>query len=235
MPRIIAEKGPDRGSTWAIREEGVLLIGRDSGAQIALRDEETSRRHCQLEFRSGQWLIRDLDSTNGVMVNGETISGPTVLKHNDHIELGVSYLTFLSDDDPLLGAEIGGCRIEQRIGRGGMGTVYRARQKSLDRPVALKILSEKYTRNRQFIDLFIREARAAGRLSHPHIVQVYDVGNELNQHFFTMELVAGGSVEKIIDEIGAIETDQALRYARDAARGLEYAEKQGIVHRDIKP
>ncbi|HIC24078.1 MAG: hypothetical protein COB10_05175 [Planctomycetota bacterium] len=235
MPRIIAEKGPDRGSSWSIREEGVLLIGRDGGAQIALRDEETSRRHCQLEFRSGQWLIRDLDSTNGVIVNGEEISGPTVLKHNDHIEVGISYLTFLSDDDPLLGAEIGGCRIEQRIGRGGMGTVYRARQKSLDRPVALKILSEKYTSNRQFIDLFIREARAAGRLSHPHIVQVYDVGNELNQHFFTMELVAGGSVEKIIDEIGAIEIDQALRYARDAARGLEYAEKQGIVHRDIKP
>lgn len=235
MPRIIAERGPDRGSAWSIREEGVLLIGRDSGAQIALRDEETSRRHCQLEFRSGQWLIRDLESTNGVIVNGEEISGPTVLKHNDHIEVGVTYLTFLSDDDPLLGAVIGGCRIEQRIGRGGMGTVYRARQKSLDRPVALKILSEKYTSNRQFIDLFIREARSAGRLSHPHIVQVYDVGNELNQHFFTMELVAGGSVEKIIDETGAIPTDQALRYARDAARGLEYAEKQNIVHRDIKP
>ena len=71
MPRIIAERGPDRGSAWSIREEGVLLIGRDSGAQIALRDEETSRRHWQLEFRSGQWLIRDLESTNGVIVNGE--------------------------------------------------------------------------------------------------------------------------------------------------------------------
>ena len=235
MPRIVAEKGPDRGNTWSIREEGVLLIGRDIGAQILLRDEETSRRHCQLEFRSGQWLIRDLDSTNGVLVNGEEIAGPTVLKHNDHIEVGGSYLTFLTDDDPLLGAVIGGCRVEQRIGRGGMGTVYRARQKSLDRPVALKILSEKYTSNPQFIDLFIREARAAGRLSHPHIVQVYDVGNDSNQHFFTMELVAGGSVEKIIDETGAIPTDQALYFARDAARGLEYAEKQGIVHRDIKP
>ncbi|MGE4620214.1 MAG: protein kinase [Planctomycetota bacterium] len=235
MPRIVAEKGPDRGSTWSIREEGVLLIGRDTGAQIALRDEETSRRHCQLEFRSGQWLIRDLESTNGVLVNGEEITTPTILKHNDHIEVGVSYLTFLTDDDPLLGEVIGGCKVEQRIGRGGMGTVYRARQKSLDRPVALKILSEKYTSNPQFIDLFIREARAAGRLSHPHIVQVYDVGHELNQHFFTMELVAGGSVEKIIDETGAISINQALRFVRDAALGLEYAEKQGIVHRDIKP
>ncbi len=235
MPRIIAEKGPDRGSTWSIREESVLLIGRDIGAQIHLRDEETSRRHCQLEFRSGQWLIRDLESTNGVLLNGDEISGPTVLKHNDQIEVGGTHLTFLTDDDPLLGAVIGGCRIEQRIGRGGMGTVYRARQRSLNRPVALKVLSEKYTSNPQFIDLFIREARAAGRLSHPHIVQVYDVGNDSNQHFFTMELVAGGSVEKIIDESGAIPLDQALRYARDAALGLEYAEKQGIVHRDIKP
>ena len=54
MPRIVAEKGPDRGSTWSIREQGVLLIGRDSSAQIALRDEEISRRHCQLEFRDRQ-------------------------------------------------------------------------------------------------------------------------------------------------------------------------------------
>lgn len=235
MPRMIAEKGPDRGSTWSIREEGVLLIGRDIGAQIHLRDEEASRRHCQIEFRSGKWLIRDLESTNGVTINGEEITGPTALKHNDHIEIGGSHLTFLTDDDPLLGSLIGGCRIEQRIGRGGMGTVYRARQRSLNRPVALKILSEKYTSNPQFIDLFIREARAAGRLSHPHIVQVYDVGNDDNHHFFTMELVAGGSVEKIIDESGAIPLDQALRFSRDAARGLEYAEKQGIVHRDIKP
>ena len=235
MPRIVAEKGPDRGSTWSIREQGVLLIGRDSSAQIALRDEEISRRHCQLEFRDRQWLLRDLESTNGVLLNGETITEPTALKHNDHIEVGITRLTFLNDDDPLLGSEIGGCRIEQRIGRGGMGTVYRARQQSLDRPIALKILSEKYTSDPQFIEMFIREARAAGRLSHPHIVQVYDVGKEGAQHYFTMELVAGGSVEKVIDEGGAISVDQAMRIARDAATGLEYAEKQGVVHRDIKP
>ncbi|RUA08365.1 MAG: hypothetical protein DSY81_09695 [Bacillota bacterium] len=235
MPRIVAEKGPDRGSTWSIREQGVLLIGRDSSAQIALRDEEISRRHCQIEFRDRQWLLRDLESTNGVLLNGELITEPTALKHNDHIEVGITRLTFLSDDDPLLGSEIGGCRIEQRIGRGGMGTVYRARQQSLDRPIALKILSEKYTSDPQFIEMFIREARAAGRLSHPHIVQVYDVGKEGAQHYFTMELVAGGSVEKVIDEGGAISVDQAMRIARDAATGLEYAEKQGVVHRDIKP
>jgi len=235
MPRVVAEKGPDRGSTWSIRERGVLLIGRDSAAQIALRDDEISRRHCQIEFRDGHWIVRDLDSTNGVQVNGEWIEEPTRLNHNDHIDVGITRLTFLKDDDPLLGIEIGGCRIEKRIGRGGMGTVYRARQKSLDRPVALKILSEKYTSDPQFIQLFIREARAAGRLSHPHIVQVYDVGKEENYHYFTMELVAGGSVEKLIDEEGCIGLESAIRFARDAARGLEYAEKQGVVHRDIKP
>ena len=235
MPRIVAEKGPDRGSTWSIQKHAVLLIGRDNTAQISLRDEEISRRHCQIECRDDVCLIRDLESTNGVLVNGEEISEPTTLRHNDHIEVGITRLTFLTDDDPLLGSEIGGCQVEQRIGRGGMGTVYRARQKSLDRPIALKILSDKYTRNPQFISLFIREARSAGRLSHPHIVQVYDVGKEDSHHYFTMELVAGGSVEKVIDESGALPLDQALRCARDAATGLEYAEKMGVVHRDIKP
>ncbi|OUU23583.1 MAG: hypothetical protein CBC13_05315 [Planctomycetia bacterium TMED53] len=235
MPRIVAEKGPDRGRSWSVRSDGTLLVGRDTSAQISLRDEEISRRHCQIEFRDSSWWIRDLESTNGIQINGEVASDRVKLKHNDHIDLGVTRLTFLLEEDPLIGKTLGGCLVIARIGRGGMGTVYQARQISLDRPVALKVLSDKFTRDQSFIDMFIREARAAGLLSHPHIVQVYDVGREGELHYFTMELMDGGSAEKRIDESGALPLYDALDIARQAALGLDYAEKQGIVHRDIKP
>lgn len=235
MPRILADKGPDRGRSWSVKSDGAFLIGRDTAAQISLRDEEISRRHCQIEFKDASWWIRDLESTNGIQINGETVSEPVRLKHNDHLDLGVTRLTFLVEEDPLIGKTLGGCKVLTRIGRGGMGTVYSARQISLDRPVALKVLSDKYTRDPAFIDLFIREARAAGLLSHPHIVQVYDVGREEDLHYFTMELMDHGSAEKRIDENGALPLHVALDIVRQAAKGLEYAEKQGIVHRDIKP
>lgn len=235
MPRILAEKGPDRGRSWSVKSDGAFLVGRDTAAQISLRDEEISRRHCQIEFKDSCWWIRDLESTNGIQINGETIADRVRLKHNDHIDLGLTRLTFLVEEDPLIGKTLGGCKVLARIGRGGMGTVYSARQISLDRPVALKVLSDKYTRDPAFIDLFIREARAAGLLSHPHIVQVYDVGREDDLHYFTMELMDHGSAEKRIDENGALPLDIALDIVRQAAKGLEYAEKQGIVHRDIKP
>ena len=235
MPKLVAEKGPDRGRSWSIKDQGVLLVGRDPDAQIHLRDDESSRRHCQIEFRDSLWWIRDLESTNGIQVNGELVSEIVALKHNDHIDIGVTRLTFLHEDDPLIGKVIGGCKVEKRIGRGGMGTVYQARQISLDRPVALKILSHKYTSDQAFIDMFIREARAAGKLSHPHIVQVYDVGKQEDLHYFTVELVSEGSIEKRIDESGALPMLEALDIVRQAAKGLEFAEKQGIVHRDIKP
>lgn len=235
MPRILADKGPDRGRSWSVKSDGAFLVGRDSAAQISLRDEEISRRHCQIEFKDSSWWIRDLESTNGIQINGETVTDPVRLKHNDHIDLGLTRLTFLIEEDPLIGKSLGGCNVLSRLGRGGMGTVYSARQISLDRPVAIKVLSDKYTRDPAFIDLFIREARAAGLLSHPHIVQVYDVGKEGDLHYFTMELMDHGSAEKRIDESGALPLHAALDIVRQAARGLEYAERQGIVHRDIKP
>lgn len=235
MPKILADKGPDRGRSWTVKSDGTFLIGRDSSSQISLRDDEISRRHCQIEFHDSSWWVRDLDSTNGLLINGETVQDLAKLKHNDHIDLGVTRLTFMIEEDPLVGKILGGCEVLSRIGRGGMGTVYAARQISLDRPVALKILSDKYTRDQSFIDMFIREARAAGLLSHPHIVQVYDVGREGDLHYFTMELMDHGSAENRIDENGTLPLHLALNIVKQAATGLRYAEKQGIVHRDIKP
>ncbi|MEW6741922.1 MAG: FHA domain-containing serine/threonine-protein kinase [Planctomycetota bacterium] len=135
----------------------------------------------------------------------------------------------------LVGRTVGGYEILERIGRGGMGTVYRALQLSLNREVALKVLSPKLTRDVQFVDQFVREARAAGQLNHPHIVQVFDVGREGPLYFYSMEFMASGPISRRLEKDGPLPVKDALRIVTDAARALEYAELKHIVHRDIKP
>ncbi|MBL8896622.1 MAG: protein kinase [Planctomycetes bacterium] len=140
-----------------------------------------------------------------------------------------------AEAEPLVGKEIGGYRLLSLLGRGGMGTVYRALQMSLDREVALKLLSPELCAEPGFVEQFQREARAAGQLNHPNIVQVYDVGQEGPHHFYSMELIPHGSLETKLKRDGKLPWRDALLAARDAAHGLEYAESKRIVHRDIKP
>jgi len=133
------------------------------------------------------------------------------------------------------GRVLGGYRLLKRIGRGGMGVVYRATQLSLGRDVALKVLSPTLTKDRTFVQLFIEEARAAGRLNHPNIVQVYDVASEGDLYFISMELMERGSIQDLLRTEGKIPVERAVPMILDAARGLQYAEGKKIVHRDIKP
>jgi len=138
-------------------------------------------------------------------------------------------------NDPLLGKIVGGYKLLEVVGRGGMGTVYKAVQLSLQREVALKVLARRYSRDDNFRDLFINEARAAAQLVHPNIVQVYDAGIEGDVSFFSMEFISQGSVEEILQRDKQIPWEEAILMVLEAAHGLEYAEGKQIVHRDIKP
>ncbi len=133
------------------------------------------------------------------------------------------------------GEEIGGYKIESVLGRGGMGTVYRATQMSLHRTVALKVLSSQISGDPRFVDLFLREARAAARLHHPNVVTIHDVGSLGDVHYYSMELFEGGSVESSLRKQGRLGVETSLSIARDAARALEFAEEHGLRHRDVKP
>ena len=135
----------------------------------------------------------------------------------------------------LSGQKMGGYLVEGLIGKGGMGTVYKARQLSLDRPVALKILGASMTKDRKFVESFLNEARAAAKLNHPNVVQIYDAANEGNVYFFSMEYLPGGSLGEILKRQSRLPLERALQVARDAAEALVWAEDRGIVHRDIKP
>lgn len=126
-------------------------------------------------------------------------------------------------------------RVIGLLGTGGMARVYRARDELLGREVALKVLSERLSSDRSFIERFRREAQNAAGLNHPNIVALYDYGDEDNRYFIVMELIEGRSLSEVLDEDGALMPERAAEIARDTANGLGRAHEAGIVHRDIKP
>src|SRR6185503_3972885 len=138
-----------------------------------------------------------------------------------------------------LPARIGRYEVEALLGQGGMGAVYRARDPELDRTVAVKtvspILLSSEELRREYLERFRREARAAGRLSHPNIVSVYDLGVDGDTVFFVMEYVPGVSLETILKENPVLPVAQAASIVEQVASGLDEAHRQGIVHRDVKP
>ncbi|MHC4600867.1 MAG: serine/threonine-protein kinase, partial [Planctomycetota bacterium] len=134
----------------------------------------------------------------------------------------------------LAGKEIGDFRIESILGRGGMGTVYKAVQMSLNRSVALKVLPESISHDANYLARFEREARVIASLSHPNIVQVHDMGKDPTGLFYiVMEFAEGGAIG--FREKEPLTEQTALDYATQAADGLYAAHTQGILHRDIKP
>ncbi|MBQ7731777.1 MAG: protein kinase [Lentisphaeria bacterium] len=126
--------------------------------------------------------------------------------------------------------------IRRAIGQGGMGTVYLSHQITLDRPAALKILAESYANNAEFVALFIKEARAAAKLNHPHIVQAYAVGEDDGLLYFAMENIDGETMKDVLAREGVIPVDQALNIIQQIAEALNYAWiEQKLIHCDIKP
>ena len=123
----------------------------------------------------------------------------------------------------------------EKIGDGGMATVYRARCTLLDRIVAVKILKEEYAQDIVLVQKFKSEAQAAARLSHPNIVNVYDVGEDNGFHFIVMEYVEGTNLKEYIREKGPLTPDEAVRIALMICEGLIRAHEKGLIHRDIKP
>jgi serine/threonine-protein kinase len=125
--------------------------------------------------------------------------------------------------------------IEREIARGGMAEVYLARDRLLDRPVALKALFPEYAREPSFVERFRREAQAAANLNHPNIVAIYDWGQESGTYFIVLEYVEGRSLRDLIRTEGPLEPHQAADVAAEIAAALAFAHRAGVVHRDVKP
>jgi len=131
--------------------------------------------------------------------------------------------------------DIPGYRIEGVLGKGAMGMVYKAVQLSMNRLVAIKVLSEEFAKDKQFTERFLNEARSMGKLRHENIVSAIDAGSADGIYYFVMDYIDGETLDNILKSEGRLDTEEAFEIARQVAEALDYAHSKGIVHRDVKP
>ena len=141
----------------------------------------------------------------------------------------------VGDDAGLPFAALGHYRIVSRLGSGGMGDVYLGFEPALDRSVAIKVLPPELARQSDFVQRFVDEAKAAARLVHPNIVQIYFIGEDRGHHYFAMQYVPGESLAARIARERTLASDDALRIVEQVVAGLTVAHRRGMIHRDIKP
>ena len=211
-----------------------ITVGRKEGNTIVIDHPKVSRQHANVTLSAGQAVITDLGSSNGVYVNGDKIDATATLATGDEVAIGGTTFRFIGDDEPQAKPFIPGYSVEEEIAQGGMGAVYRAIQKSMDREVALKVLHRQFAQRQDFVNRFVQEARSAGKLSHPNIIGVHDVGKAGDTYYFTMELVRGSDLSELMEK-RQMEFPEVCRIAARVADALDYAHQRGIVHRDIKP
>ncbi len=134
-----------------------------------------------------------------------------------------------------IGKRLGAYQLLEQIGQGGMATIFKAYQASMDRYVAVKVLPSHFTEDETFVARFTQEARTLARLEHPHILPVHDYGEHEGITYLVMRYVEAGTLKDLIGRQGPLELSQAARILSQVGRALDYAHSQGVVHRDIKP
>lgn len=134
-----------------------------------------------------------------------------------------------------VGQKLGKYEITGLLGQGGMGVVYQAHDTTIERDVAVKLLPAELASDKNMLDRFLAEAKAAGRLAHPHVVSIHEIGQQDDIHYIVMELMTGGSTDDHLEKIGPYSPLEATRIIADACEGLIVAHSSGLVHRDIKP
>ncbi|MGL4420855.1 MAG: protein kinase domain-containing protein, partial [Gemmataceae bacterium] len=260
--RVIA--GPHSGKEFVFDRHDSFLVGRskDAHLRLSIDDPYFSRRHFLLEINPPRCRILDVKSRNGIAVNNQTVqvadlvhddeitAGHTTFRiqiiHDDpdHIETLSSGLDRPSTLIPQTGTEtfqpqpstIPGYELQEELGRGAMGVVYRAIRVADQLPVAIKMILPAQGSTRKQLDRFLREAAILRELDHRHVVRFYDVG-ESNEGllFLVMELVEGPNAAQVLREKGPLELKGAVRIATQFLMGLGHAHERGFVHRDVKP
>ena len=234
MAKLVAQSGPTAGREFPLVKD-LTVMGRQSSCDVPIIDNMSSRAHCQVRRDGRSYSLVDLGSRNGTQLNGKKI-GERLLTFGDRIRVGEVELLFVKEPgDVELKDLLTKYELHERIGEGGMGIVFKAQQRSMAREIALKILSPKYSLKPKWVEQFINEARAAGKLNHQNIIQVHDVGTENDIHFFSMEYVDGPTCMQMLKGHGALEVEAALEITRQVARALDYAHAHRLIHQDIKP
>lgn len=201
------------------------VIGRGDDCAVPIAETQASRHHCKIVRVGEGWELQDLQSRNGTALNGKRIETSS-LRHGSIIQIGTTALKFECIDAPPPPA-IAGIQITDVIGQGGMGYIYRGKQTTLGRDVAVKVLAGSYAGDPSYVERFQREAKMMAALQHPNIVGVIDAGS----NYLVMEFVDGVPLA----DLAPLPEAEAARIALDVARALGFAAERKLVHRDIKP
>jgi serine/threonine-protein kinase len=210
---------------------------KKSAADRALEelDEDAERNEPTEAFTLDTNTPGDAEATQGNRLADDAV-GDTISLNESQVSASAERVAATAaPTHPAKTSVIGDYKLTKLLGKGGMGSVYKAHQISLDREVALKVLSKDLASHPAFVQRFKREAQMMAKLDHPNILRCYDVRQELGHHFLAMEFVEGGSVEQWLKKFGKFTVGDALHIILAVARGLEHAHEQGLVHRDIKP
>jgi pSer/pThr/pTyr-binding forkhead associated (FHA) protein len=257
---LLVTDGTDRGRRLTLGDE--LVIGRTVSGDGRLGDDrELSRRHARVaRDANGQLTIEDLGSANGTFVNGVPVHERQALNVGDHVRVGRTNLQLTvagqpsgpparqpsPASEPVVATEqvpaalppgsvFAGCRVEEIIGRGDMGVVYRAEELALQRPVALKLILPELSQDPRFRERFRRESRVAASIDHPNVVPILEAGEEDGVLFISMRLVEGTDLRALIAAEARVDPLRAARIVNQVGAALDAAHARGLVHRDIKP
>jgi len=239
-------EGPIKGTVFSL-ESHEIVLGRSSQCDICIKADLASRKHALIVYEDGQYILYDQNSTNGTWVNEERIA-QHVIQPGDRIQIGPGvFVARLSDQtvepQALSYDKPAREKLDQQIRHlpgyeilkswtGGMSMVHQARELKTGQMVALKVLR---SQNPYIHDKFIKEIEVGKKLRHPHIVSVYDGGQEGEDWYMVMEFVEGGTLKEVMQPNQPLALDFTVQVVGQICEALAYAHQCGVFHRDIKP
>jgi len=250
--------GPDAGRNFDLTEGLTLSIGRGEKSDTKLTDASVSRLHCTVKWEDNKFLLSDLDSVGGTLVDGQKVK-EHVLKHDQEFQIGATRLklhttgiadaaTLMAaqkqarelnpDEGVLTGKTIKYFELGPAIARGRMGTIYKARDTRDGKDVAVKVLHAGFTEDDEDVQRFIRAMTTAVELKHPNLIAIYAAGKQGDTCWFAMEYVDGDPLTKLIEKFGTLKMLDwrfALTVGVQIAQALEVAHEKHVIHRNISP
>jgi serine/threonine protein kinase len=258
--KLVVVGGPAKGQSFALPNEGTVVIGRGDTATFRLVDPTVSRAHCQVEISGGRAVLRDAGSKTGTRVNGKPVP-EHLLKHEDTFSIGTSQIRFEGEPDDTLpepeepvpeddeatdpeelcvlaNTTLGHFQVGAVVAVGNSGVVFKAHDVKEDREVALKVYLPEFARSEEDLQRFIRAVKTMLPMRHTNLVTLYGGGKTGPYCWMSMEFVEGESLAEMIKRIGSagkLDWKPSLRAALHVARGLNYIHGENIVHRNLSP
>ena len=243
--KLVAHKGGQLLVSYDLAP-GEYPIGRDPACPITLDSPEVSRQHANLTVTPERCTLEDIGGKFGTLIDGRQIAGPVTVQSGQSFSIGKIAVTL----HPISATETPAATLPDRyervrhLAKGGMGEIHLAHDRQLQRHVALKVMTPKVAASASLARRFTQEALVLGRLDHPHIVPIHDLGTDpAGQNYYAMKYVRGTTLKDVLNGlrqgqsnlVGRYPLHQLLRIYQKICDAVAYAHAKGIIHRDLKP